>query len=476
MRFAVIAIGVTALAGCAVDVSTSRPEVTLPDRYAIASAAAAAMTDGKSNDASANVTLAADWWKLFGDPTLDVLVDAVLKGNADVRLAVSRVDETAAVLGLARAAQWPGLDLGASVTRARSSTLNGAPVAPGGPDSTTHRLVLQTAFEIDLWGRLRHATAAARQQLLAAQYARDAVQLALVGSTVQAYFGVRALDAQLTVNEAQLVSRRESLDIARKRLGAGAASTLEVAQAQTALAAVAAQRPELQRQRALLAHQLGQLTGKPGLVLASDSVALPQPPAVPADLPSSLLERRPDVRQAEAAYSAAQSQVEVARAARWPTLSLTGLLGVQSADLSDLLKSGARIFSIGPSMVAPLFDAGRYAARTDQARAQAEQASIGYERAAQVAFREVADALAGADSSARQEIEFGHQRAAATEALRIAQKRYDAGYSGYLELLDAQRSLQDAELAQVRSRQARLDASIVLIKALGGGWVATAVR
>jgi multidrug efflux system outer membrane protein len=464
MRRAALFVVPLALVACASDVSVQPPEVVLPDRYVAAPQVPAGAP------ASTNATLANDWWRLFADPALDVLVEDTLKNNPDLRIAAARVDETAAAVGLARAAQWPGLDLGASVTRSRTSTLNGVPVAPGGPDATSHRLVLQTAFEIDLWGRLRHATAAAQQQLLGARHARDAVQLALVGSTVQAYLGVRALDAQLLVNEAQLGVRRASLEIARKRLDAGATSTLEVAQAQTALAAVAAQRPDLQRQRALLAHLLGQLAGRPGLVVAADGAALPEPPQVPPGLPSALLERRPDVRQAAAAYAAAQSQVEVTRAARWPTLSLTAAMGAQSADLSDLLDSGARIFSFGPSLLAPLFDAGRNAARVDQARAQADQAAIGYERAAQVAFREVADALVGADSAARQEVEYGHQFTAAAEAQRIAQKRYEAGYSGYLELLDAQRNLHDAELAQLRARQARLDASVGLIKALGGGW------
>jgi outer membrane protein, multidrug efflux system len=197
---------------------------------------------------------------------------------------------------------------------------------------------------------------------------------------------------------------------------------------------------------------------------------LTPPAAPPPGLPAQLLERRPDVRQAEAQLAAAQIQVEVARAAIWPTLSLTGSLGGQSAQLSDLLKSGAQIWSFGPAALLTLFDGGRNAARTDQARAQAEQAAIGYRAAALAAFRETADALVSVEQGALQEAEVEVQRAEAVEALRIANRRYEAGYSGFLDVLEAQRGVQDAELAMVRVRQIRLDASVALIKALGGGW------
>ena len=331
---------------------------------------------------------------------------------------------------------------------------------------------MSTAFEIDLWGRLRNASLAALAQLLGAQYARDAVQLALAGSTAQAYFAVRALDAQLLINEAALRSRRDSLELVQRRANGGVASPLELAQARSALAAVAVLRPELQRQRALLQNQLGALTGQPGLVLAQDAApgALPLPATAPPGLPSELLERRPDVQQALQQLRSAQAQVEVARAALWPTLSLTGSLGGQSADLADLLKSGARIWSIGPALLLPLLDGGRNVARTEQARAQAQAAAIAYQKAAHTAFRETADALASAETGARLEAEVEAQRVAAAETLRIATRRFEAGYSGYLEVLDAQRGAQDADLAFVRARQARLDASVAVFKALGGGW------
>ncbi len=448
------------LGACASAPEPALPDAALPAAYGLAPAA--------SNPAP----LQSDWWTLFGDPVLDGWVDAALTHNADLRLAVARVDETAAVLGLARAAQWPGLELGAAVTRSRVSTLNGQPAPANGVESTTHRAVLSTAFEIDLWGRLRNATAAAQAQLLSAAHARDTVRLAVAGSVVQAYFGLRTIDAQLAVLARQRGAREDSLQIVERRVTAGVASSLEAAQARAALAATRAQEPELQRQRALLAHQLGLLAGQQQRGVDVAAAPLPQPVAVPAGLPAALLVQRPDVMQAEQGLRAAQAQVEVARAALFPTLSLTGSFGGQSADLVDLLKGGARIWSLGPSLLLPLFDGGRNAARTAQAQAQAEQAAIRYQQAAQTAYREVADALAGTEQGARLEVQLRDQQDAVDEVVRVARLRHEAGYSGYLEVLDAERGAQDAELALVRARQLRLDASVALMKALGGGWSA----
>lgn len=451
------------LAACASSTPPQRPDIVLPATYAAQPPAASAV-------------LAADWWRLYGELGLAPLVEATLAANLDLRLAASRVDETAVALGLARAAQWPSVELGSSVTRSRSSLFTGQPAAPGGPESTSHRVALNTSFEIDLWGRLRHATRAAQEQLLSAQHARDTVQLALVGAVVQAWFGVRALDAQMAAVATQLRLRQDSLGLVQRRATGGIATGLEVVQAEAAVAALAAQQFELRRQRELLVHHLGQLSGQPGLQLPVDARPLPAPTHVPAGLPSELLQRRPDVQQAEAAMRASFEQFDVTRKSAWPVLALTGSFGAHSADLLDLVKAGARIWSIGPSLLVSVFDAGRNQARTDEARARAEQAAIGWQRAAQTAFREVADGLVGAGLLAAQETEVERQRAAALEMQRIATRRYEAGYAGFLEVLDAQRGAQDAELALLRTRQARLDASVALHKALGGGWVPQPAR
>ena len=447
------------LAACANPAPPQRPEQALPAAYT-------------GQPAAASPVLATDWWKGFGEPVLDGLVDRALAANLDLRLAAARVDEAAVAVGQARAAQWPGVDLTGGVTHSRASTLNGQPVSPNGPQSTLHRIALSTSFEIDLWGRLRNATRAAQEQLLATEQARDTVRLSLVGAVVQAWFGLRSLDAQQAALDTQLALRRDSLKLVQRRVQGGIASGLEQAQAEGAVAALSGQQIELRRQRDLLANQLALLTGQPGMQLAVDARPLPAPATVPAGLPSDLLTRRPDIQQAEATMRASFEQFDFAKKSAWPTLSLTGSFGSQSADLLDLVKAGARTWSIGPSLLMSVFDAGRNQARTDSARAQAEQAAIGWQKAAQAAFREVSDALVNTQQLAALEAEIERQRRAAQDAQRLSMRRYEAGYSGYLEVLDAQRTLQDADLALLRSRQQRLDASITLIKALGGGWKA----
>lgn len=445
------------LAGCAGGPPPKAEPPALPAAYS-------------GQPAQPSAVLAGDWWKQLGEPGLDALVEQALAANLDLRLAALRVDEAAVAVTLARSALWPSVELGGAVTRSRSSRLNGQQVLV--PEATTHRVALATSFEIDLWGKLRDATAAAGEQLLAAQHARDTVRLALVGTLAQTWLGVRTLDLQRATLDAQLRTRRDALALVQRRLQAGMASGLDQAQAEGAVAALAAQQVELTRQREQLVNALGQLAGQPGLQLPADTRALAVPAAVPAGLPSELLQRRPDVQQAEATMRAAFAAFDVTRKSAWPTLALTGSFGAQSADLADLLRTGARIWSIGPSLLVSIFDAGRNQARTAEARTRAEQAALGWQQATQTAFREVADALVGVEQLARQEAKLERQRGAAQEALRLATRRYDAGYSAYLEVLDAQRGTQDAELGLLRVRQLRLDASVALMKALGGGWAA----
>jgi outer membrane protein, multidrug efflux system len=297
------------------------------------------------------------------------------------------------------------------------------------------------------------------------------VALSLAGATAQSYFALRSLDAQLAVLEATIRVRRDSLAIARARLDAGLASELDVHQAQGALSDALAQRREAERARALVERQLATLTGRLDLRLdRGDLFALPVPPTPPAGLPSALLERRPDIRAAEASLVAANAQIGIARAALFPSISLTAALGAQSAELANLLSSGAGIWSLGFGLALPLFDAGRREARVEQADARREQALASYQRSIETGFREVADALSNLAQSTHVEKELTDRVAAARAALELSTIRYDAGYSPYLEVLDAQRTANEAELAFVRNRQARLAFSVDLMRALGGGW------
>jgi multidrug efflux system outer membrane protein len=297
------------------------------------------------------------------------------------------------------------------------------------------------------------------------------VTLTLSGLTAQTYFALRSFDAQITVTHETIATRRESLDYVRARARGGIASELEVVQAEGALADITIQLKELQRQRALFEHQLATFTGRLDLTLAGGDIrTLPAPALPPAGLPSALLERRPDVQQAEQLLVSANAQIGVAKAAMFPTFVLTGFAGGESTSLSNALNSGSSIWSLGLGVTMPLLDWGRYRGLTDAAIARQHQAAAIYQQSVQTAFREVADALSTVRLSSSAEQDYQASVDAARRALRLSRMRYDAGYSPYLEVLDAQRQANLSEIAALRNRQALLSATVDLMKSLGGGW------
>ena len=459
-RFILLAM----VAGCTtVGPDYKRPEIPLPAEY----------PEPAPAQTVAEAKVPADWWRLYQDTTLDELVAAGRKGNADVRLAIARVQEAEGALREVRAAMFPEVVGNASYVRQGVSTKAQPPV-PAGISTVrpNYSALVSTSYEIDFWGRVARGNEAARAALLATQLSREVVDITLAGSIAQAYFALRSLDAQIATLDNSIRVRRESLDIARTRLDAGLAPELDVFQAQGALADALVQRREAMRSRALVQHQLAQLAARPDLKLVSgDLFSLPAVPLPPAGLPSTLLDRRPDIRQAEESLVAANAQIGIARAALFPTVSLTAAAGVQSAQFADLVGGpGAAIWNIGVALSAPIFDAGRRSARVDQASARSEQAVAGYQRAIETGFREVADALSNVQQTGESEAELKDRLDAARNALELSTLRYQSGYSPYLEVLDAQRTANDAELAFVRNRQARLAFSVDLIKALGGGW------
>jgi multidrug efflux system outer membrane protein len=465
VKLTLSALAAAVLAGCAVGPDYRRPDVDLPAQYRADAAAVPAAGGPQEVDAQ--------WWRLFGDPQLDALMDAAFARNTDLQQAVARVEQAEALLREARALQWPSLDLGGSAVRARSSTTT---AAPGGGVANNFRAALSTAFELDFWGRLRRASEAARAQALATRYAHEVVRQTVAGLVAQSYFNLRALDEQIALTRETLKTREESVRILRLRLQGGTSARIDVDQAEALRADAALQLQELQRQRAIAESQLGLLTGQAGLELAEGSLrGLPLPPAPPPGLPSTLLERRPDVRQAEALLASANAQIGVAKAALFPTLSLTGLAGGESAELSDVLKSGSRIWSIGFGLTLPIFDAGRRLAQTEQAEARQREALAAYQGAVQSAFKDVSDALVNLRAARESQADIEASERASLGVLRVAQQRYDAGYSPYLELLDAQRSANAARLRTVSNRQAQLAATVELFKALGGGWSPEAV-
>ena len=457
-----VVFGMTAvLTGCIVGPDYKRPDMVLPSSYP------------QSEQAQAGQgTVSTEWWKLYNDATLDDLVDATLKNNADMNKAIAQIDEAQAVFIEVSSNLFPEVDLNASSTRSRSSTLNAQPLQPGTPAVTkSTRLALSTSFELDFWGHLRRISESAQAQVLASRYARDVLALTLAGTTTQAYFTLRSLDSQIAVTTVTLASRDEALAVVMNRAKGGIASDLDVSQADGARADAAIQLHEQQRQRALIEHQLGNLTGKLDLKIpAGDLLLLPTPAIPQAGLPSTLLQRRPDIQEAEQNLISANALIGAARAAQFPTFTLTGHYGGQSEALADITKNAARIWSFGPSMTLPIFDAGRLAARTRQAEARTRQALASYQKTVEDAFGEVADALTNVQHSSVIVADIQRKADAAHLALRLSRLRYEAGYSAYIEVLDAQRDANVAEQALLLNRRAQLSYNVDLMKALGGGW------
>ena len=463
-RFVVFAVLGLVLAGCTLGPDYRRPNVPTPGawRDGIGTADPASLAD-------------LPWWKLFQDEELRELLRVAVEANKDLRIAVTRVDQARAQLGITRAAQFPQVDASASATTNRTSDTV-RPRGQGGQFgllSTTADL----SFELDIWGRLRRASEAARAELLASEEARHAVVMTLVSDVASAYLQLRELDVELETTRRNVASRRRSLEIVRDRFDAGLTSVLDLRQAEAELASTAAQIPDLERQIAQTEHQLSILLGRNpgGISRGRPLTGQTFPPAVPAGLPSALLERRPDIRQAEDTLVAANARIGVAKAAFFPQISLTGIFGVESVALSDLFTGPSRIWRFGPRVTLPIFNAGRKRADLQLTEAQQREALIRYEQAIQQAFREVEDALV-AHTKAREGL--AQQDAAvqaSREALSIAELRYTSGLTSYLNVLDAQRTLLAAELAQSRTLGAQLVAVVQVYKALGGGWAAEQV-
>lgn len=453
-----------ALSGCAVGPDYLRPDAWLP----------AAFRDAPSAEAKADVenpAVDARWWTLFGDAKLTELVDTALTNNADLRLAIARVSQAEAAAREAGASLFPALDAQGSISNNKLSEKT-ATWSVNSPDILRARSAsLVLSYELDVWGRVRRLNESARASFVASRYGRDSIRLSVAGLVASSYLNLRSLDAQLAVVADSLKSRTESAELVRTRVGAGLVSPLDQYQADGAVAALKAQQAELRRARSLAEHQLALLTAQPDLQIeAGDLRQLPLPPVPPAGLPADLIEARPDVRQAEQQLIAANANIGVAKAGYYPKFSLTGSVGSESKTLSDLFTGGASTWGTGLGLLMPIIDFGRTSARVDQARALNEQSLVAWQNSLQVAYKEVRDALVNLREYGEIETARDAQVSNADQALKLARTRYDAGYSGYLEVLDAQRTANDVLLAQIATRQARLGAAVDLFKALGGGW------
>ena len=459
-----IAVAALLLSGCqSIWPDYQRPKVAVPSAY-----------DQQANQESSQ--LSNTWWTLYQDQVLNDLVAKAVQNNSDIKLAVARIEEADAVLREVGAALFPQIDLNSAASRTRATTTGATPVFANNP-SSNFNAQLRTSFELDFWGKLSRTKEAARAQALSTRYAKDTVALSLAGLVASNYLLLRSLDSQLLLTQVSLKSREESLALTQRRLEGGVVSALDVQQAEVARENLSAQLSDLNRLRSLSLHQLAVLTGDMELNIASaDIKSLPIPPTPPAGLPSALLESRPDVRQAEEQMVAANANIAVAKAALYPSISLTAGFGGESMQLGDVLKSASRIWTGGLSLNLPIFDAGKLNARVDQASAKQKQVLASYEGVIQNAFREVNDALVSLRLQTEREAALDKAQLAAQKALQISENRYQSGYSAYLEVLDAQRVYNDAALTFIQSRQARLVATVSLFKALGGGWQASTAQ
>ena len=420
----------------------------------------------------------AHWWKVYGDPVLDRLIDEALAHNANVMLAIARVDEARAALSATSADQRPQVNASADRSRTRVSQRGPTPLPPGvNPVFNDTRVAAGVSYEIDLWGRLRNATQAARADLLATEAARETVLITLTSDVAQSYFSLRAFDEQLAATRRSLAARTEALGMQKRRFEVGDISEFDYRQLEADVAAERALMPVLEQQRALQENALAVLLGKSPRAIYEGALEAGSDPegqtvaiVVPAGLPSDLLLRRPDLVQAEQTLIAANARVAVARAAYFPTLSLTGYLGSESVALSDLFTGPAGIWQAALAAGQPIYAGGRIDAQVQAAGARERQALAQYQLAIQNAFREVRDALVS-QAKARERLEAESDRVAALRTtLRFARLRYQNGMTGQLEVLDAERNLLAAEQNRIDALRAQRAAIADLFKALGGVW------
>ncbi|HEV8332676.1 MAG TPA: efflux transporter outer membrane subunit [Steroidobacteraceae bacterium] len=454
MRRAIIGFVAALLAACA------GPRPNTPADAAVS--APAAWRDRASGEGA----MTAEWWQTFGDPALTLIVEHALANNVDIAIAAARVEEARAQFGAARGQLLPSVELLAGARRERFLNAFGQAAS-----QTAERAEIDISYDLDLFGRLRNTSEAARASLLATEAARDNVKLAVASSAAAGYIGLRALDARLAVVRETVNARAGSLKIAQRRAQSGYATRLELEQAEAELHSTEQLVPVLELAITRQENGLSVLLGENpraierGVILSGLTT-----PAVPTMLPSELLRRRPDIAQAEQSVVAADRSLDAARAAFLPSIRLGAAGGYVD---STLIGDPVGIFSVGGSILAPLFEGGRLRAQADFAVARRDEAAYSYRKVALNAFREVEDSLAALQRTSEQELVLQQQRDALARALVQATNRYHAGYSSYLEQLDAQRGLLSADLSLVQANNDRLNAAVSLFQALGGGWTAS---
>jgi multidrug efflux system outer membrane protein len=462
MRIFIAVLGVAIFgSGCTVGPNYKKPTVQVPGTYRGLPPEEAGKTDAASLGDQ-------KWWGVFQDEQLRSLIRTALQQNYDVRIAGSRILQAQAQLGITRADQYPSVSAGAGITDQHTARGKFFPAF----ETSTGQVNASAIWELDFWGRFRRATEAARANLLATEAARQEVMLTLVANVSAAYFQLRALDLELEISKRTLASRQESLRLTTILADHGSTSLLDVRQAEQLVFTAAAEIPSLEQ-------QIEQEENLISILLGNNPDSVPRgkplteqtrPPDVPAGLPSSLLERRPDIRQAEQQLIAANAQIGVAKAAYFPQISLSGSAGFQSTALTNLFSGPAGTWDIGASLTQPIFTAGRLRSNVRLTEAQQQASLLSYQQTLQGAFRSVSDALI----AYRKTREFRTQDEllfqSAQDAARLSHMRYTGGVTGYLEVLTNETNAFSAELGLVQAQLNELLALVQLYEALGGGW------
>jgi NodT family efflux transporter outer membrane factor (OMF) lipoprotein len=461
MRRVLLAAVAIGLAGCAVGPNYKKPAVVTPPQFRSAPDIPGSIGDSK-------------WPELFQDEKLTVLVNAALEENYDIKIAYARVLEARARYGIARADLFPTLSASAGFTAQRQSSIGGVTFIPPGTNlaASFTQVGFNLNWEVDVWGRLRRLTESARAQYLATEEARNGVKTTLIGDVSTAYFNLREADLELAIAKQTMQVAQRSLQLTTARRDLGVATTLDVRQSEqllySATATIAAAERLIEQDENLLSFLIAK---NPQAIERGKLLTdFKTPPVIPPGLPSTLLERRPDVRQAEDMLIAANANIGAAKAEYFPQITLTGLLGAQSRQLTNLFTAPGRNWSIAPNATLPLFNAGRIRSNVRLTEAEQLEALTTYQKTIQMAFREVSDALIGYKKLAEQRAQEELLVQALRDTDRLSNVRYRGGLDSYLQVLDAQRNLFNGELDLARLRRDELVSIVSLYRALGGGW------
>jgi multidrug efflux system outer membrane protein len=451
------------LSGCMVGPDYQRPTVETPATWRV---------EEKTAQDLANTA----WWRQLDDPVLDELIATAIRENKDLLIATARVDQFAAQYGVVRSYLYPQVGAYAQFGQQQVTEKSGNDL-PAGYNTITgnQQLVLNASWELDIWGRIRRSSESARASLLASEEGRRGVILTLVSSVAISYVNLRNLDKQLEISKQTAELRWNSYEILKLRFEAGIINEMELAQSLSEYEQAMATIPQIQKTIAQQENAINVLLGQnPGPVARGKSIDELKLPIIPEGLPSDLLERRPDIQLAEQNLIAANAQIGVAKAAYFPAISLTGFFGFASSDFSDLFTGSAKVWQYSAPITAPIFTAGRISSQVKVSEAVQQQYLYQYQQTIQTAFREFNDALADQNLT-RKQLESQNQRVLALRTYAdLARLRFDNGYSSYIEVLDAERSLFDVELAYVQTQGTLFQALINLYKAMGGGWITEA--